>query len=145
MNENPYPFTLSRTEYRYEFVSISPKKQVRKVVLLSQTEEIDIFNLALLDMLEDGETSDLTETNNEDLKTVLATVIKIIDDFLTKKPACYIVFRGSEERRQRLYRIVISRELTEINKFFEVFGGIGKTIHLFEPNKPFDYFLIRKL
>lgn len=145
MNENPYPFTLSRTEYRYEFVSISAKKQVRKVVLLSQTEEINIFNLALLDILEDGETSDIAETNNEDLKTVLATVIKIIDDFLTKKPTCYIVFRGSEERRQRRYRIVISRELTEISKIFDVFGGIGKTIHLFEPNKPFDYFLIRKL
>ena len=55
MNENPYPFTLSRTEYRYEFVSVSSQKEVKKIVLLSETDAINIFNLALLDVLEDGE------------------------------------------------------------------------------------------
>ncbi|GLU51821.1 DUF6934 family protein [Dyadobacter frigoris] len=145
MNEKPYPFTLSRTEYRYEFVSVSLEKEVRKIVLLSQTDAINIFNLALLDVLEDGETSDISETRNDDLKTVLATVIQIINTFLTTKPNCLIAFKGSDQRRQRLYRIVISRELSEIRKKFDVFGGIGNTIHLFESNKQFDYYLIQKL
>jgi len=33
MNEDSYEFTLSRTEYRYEFLSTSAKKEVKKVVL----------------------------------------------------------------------------------------------------------------
>lgn len=97
MNEKPYPFTLSRTEYRYD-----------------------------------------------DLKTVLATIIQIINVFLTTKPNYLIAFKGSDQRRQRLYRIVISKELSEIRNKFDVFGGIGDTIHLFESNKQFDYYLIRK-
>jgi len=84
MNENTYPFTLSRTEYRYEFVSISTKKDVKKIVLLSQTGDIGTYNLALLDLLEDGVLSDISETNNDDMITVLATVIQIINIFLIK-------------------------------------------------------------
>jgi len=52
MNENAYPFTLSRTEFHYEFVSISAKKEVRKIVLLNETAVSKIYNLALLDLLE---------------------------------------------------------------------------------------------
>lgn len=144
MNEKPYPFTLSRTEYRYEFVSVSLEKEVRKIVLLSQTDAVNIFNLALLDVLEDGDTSDISETRNDDLKTVLATVIQIINVLLTTKPNYLIAFKGSDQRRQRLYRIVISKELSEIRKKFDVFGGIGNAIHLFESNKQFDYYLIQK-
>lgn len=116
MNENTYPFTLSRTEYRYEFVSISDKKEVRKIVLLSQTGDIGTYNLALLDLLENSELSDISETNNDDMITVFATVIKIISDFFNKVPNSNVVFKGSDKRRQRLYRIIIGKEISEISK-----------------------------
>ena len=145
MNENAYPFTLSRTEFRYEFVSISAKKEVKKIVLLTETVNISIYNLALLDLLKDGELSDISETNNDDLKTVLATVFQIMDDFLNKMPRYSVVFSGSDDRRQRLYRIVIVRELKEITKKFSVFGGIGDIILPFEANKTYDFYLIKKL
>ena len=145
MNENAYPFTLSRTEFRYEFISVSAKKEVRKIVLLSQTEDSDIYNLALLDLFENGELSDTTETNNDDLKTVIATVFQIINDFLLKVPDCFVGFRRSDERRQRLYRIIIARQLPLITKEFTVYGGTGKTIQIFEPNNYYNFYLIRKL
>ena len=145
MNENVYPFTLSRTEFRYEFVSVSAKKEVRKIVLLSQTKASNFYNLALLDLLENGDLSDLAETNNEDLKTVMATVIQITIDFFVKMPDCYVIFKGNDNRRQRLYRILISRELTEITKKFKFFGGIGDSILEFETNTFYEFYLIKKI
>ena len=99
MNEVPYPFEQPRIEYRYEFLSVSSSKQIRKLVLLTLTELNDIYNLALLDLLPDGETSDISESKNKDLKTILATVIKIVIDFFDKKPSSIILFQGSDEKR----------------------------------------------
>ncbi|MCE7042572.1 DUF6934 family protein [Dyadobacter sp. CY312] len=142
MNEDSYPFRLSRNEFRYEFVSKSERKEVRKVVLFSQTESPEIYNLALLDLLENGTLSDISETNNEDLKTVLSTVYKIIEDFLHTNPYYLVVFRGSDERRQRLYRIAISRELTNLSKKYRILGVIQEDISLFKKNESYDFYLI---
>lgn len=142
MNEKPYPFTLSRTEYRYEFVSVSSNKEVRKIVLLSQTEWIDIFNLALLDILESGEISDISESRNNDLGTVLATVIQIIDDFLSKNPHKFVLFTGSDSRRHRLYRIIIGRELKNISEKFIIFGVNENSPDFFKVDTSYEFYLI---
>ena len=144
MNEISYPFEQPRIEYRYEFLSVSSSKQVRKLVLLTLTELENIYNLALLDLLPNGETSDISESKNNDLKTILSTVIKIVIDFFDKKPSTIILFQGSDEKRQRLYRIVINQELEELLKVFNIFGSISDEISLFESNKPYDFFLISK-
>jgi len=44
MNENAYPFTLWRTEYRYEFVSIRAKNEVRKIVQKKLDEMNEMLN-----------------------------------------------------------------------------------------------------
>lgn len=80
------------------------------------------------------ETSDISASKNNDLKTILATIIKIVIDFLDKKPSSFILFQGSDERRQRLYRIVINQELEELQKAFNIFGSISDEISPFEPN-----------
>ncbi|MEO6282780.1 MAG: hypothetical protein ABIN80_03045 [Dyadobacter sp.] len=144
MNEHSYPFTLSRREFCYEFVSVSAEKEVKKVVKLSQTNLPNVYNLALFDELDTGKLCDMAESNNNDLKTILATVIKIIEDFLDRSPKCFVAFRGSDQRRQRLYRIVIARELSEIIENFEVFGGIETQIFLFKPNVDYEFYLISK-
>lgn len=144
MTEKPYPFYQTRTEYRYEFTSVSSLKEIPKVVLITQTETPKVFNVALLDILEDGNMSDVSVGNNDDLKTILATVIKIIEDFLNKNEGCFVVFRGSDERRQRLYRVVVSREFKEITNKFQVWGGTENEIVLFVPNTDYEYFLIEK-
>lgn len=143
MNDKPYPFSLTRAEFRYEFASISPEKEVSKVVLITQTETQRVFNLALLDVLENGDLSDISVTNNKDLRTVLATVIKIIEEFLTTRKNCFIVFRGSDERRQSLYKNVMSRELTAISRKFQVWGGIENDIEQFLLDREYEYYLIK--
>jgi hypothetical protein len=144
MNEKPYPFLLSRMEFRYEFTSISPEKEVQKIVLITQTNTPQVFNVALLDVLEDGNMSDISITNNRDLRTVLATVIKIIEEFLNAHPKCFVVFKGSDARRQNLYRTVISREIIAILHKFQVWGGTENDIERFNPEIQYEYYLIEK-
>ena len=144
MDEIPYPYAQTRVEYRFEFKSVSAEKVVDKVVLLSASNDNQIYNLALFDILPDGNLSDLSETNNKDLKTVLATVIIIIVNFLGNHPDTFVFFQGSDARRQRLYRAVINKEYNQIETNFVVRGGIGQTVEIFRPNRPYEYFIINK-
>ncbi len=145
MEEKPYQYTLVRKEFRYEFTSVSINKKVNKVVLISQTDNPIIFNVALLDTLKNGDLSDISVTNNDDFKNVLATIIQIIDSFLNEYPENYVIFRGSDEQRQRVYGYIIERELPKIIKKFKVFGVIeGKPIP-FEKNQNYDFYLLKKI
>ena len=144
MNDKPYPFSLITTEFRYEFVSVSTEKLVQEVVLISQMETLKVFNIALLDVLENGEMSNISVTNNKDLRTVLTTVIKIIGEFLNTRNSCFIAFKGSDTRRQNLYKNIISREIIPISQKFQIWGGTENDIERFLPNKEYEYYLIEK-
>ncbi|AEI47503.1 DUF6934 family protein [Runella slithyformis] len=143
MDEPYYPYERPITEIRYDFRSISQEKEVRKRVIFTALDSPNIYNLALVDVLENGSMSDITETRNKDMRIVLATVIRIIDDFLHQYPAAIVLFRGSDERRQRLYRLIINRELSEIQKKFIVLGGFDDLQpESFQADQQYDYFLI---
>ncbi len=145
MTEESYPFRIRAIDIRYEFTSVSAKKSVPKAAVLSQLTT-DIFNIALLDVLEDGTLSDdLLVTNNQDLRMVMATVMRIVDDFLTRFPDKTVFFQGSDDRRTRLYRIVIGRELHLIQTRFRVLGVIDEQPEVFSANKPYEGFYINKI
>jgi hypothetical protein len=144
MEEKPYTFQ-KRNDKRYEFYSKSEEKEVKKLVIFSERSNGGTYNLALLDVLEDGQYSDLSETNNNDFQTVMATVIDILKDFLNEFPDKIVTFKGSDERRQRLYRIIIARELTSISKTFNIFGLINGNIEEFKQNIKYELFIIKKL
>ena len=84
MEEVPYKYEQSITEIRYDFVSKSQDKNVAKRVSFTTSDYQNIYNLALLDVLESGEVSDISESRNRDMKTILATVIRITEEFLNK-------------------------------------------------------------
>ncbi len=144
MNEKPYPFKKIKTEFRYEFVSISESKEVKKIVVLTETKNEDIYNLALLDVVDDETVSDISETKNKDMNTVMATVISIIGDFLNEHPQKLVLFRGSDDRRQRLYRIIISRELEVIKRSYNIFGQLPNKVEVFEIGKTYTAYIIGK-
>jgi hypothetical protein len=87
----------------------------------------------------------MSESNNDDLVTIMATVIKIVDDFLTKNPNFFVVFSGSDERRQRLYRIIIVKELEKIKQKFEIFSVNKNGIIPFQANQEYEFILIKKI
>ena len=144
MNESYYPFGQPQIQYRYDFVSISREKEVLKRVLFTLTDTEQVYNLALLDVLPNGDVSDITETKNKDMRVVLATVVRIIVDFLNKNPQVIVLFQGSDEKRQRLYRIVINREIETVLEQFRIFGSIDDEIEPFIANRPYDFFFIIK-
>lgn len=143
MEEIPYNFKEVQVKI-YEFESKSASKTVLKRVVFSEYQA-NVFNLALLDVLPDGETSDISESKNNDIRIILATVIRIISDFFNQNPNVIITFRGSDHRRQRLYRLVIGRELSVIEAKFRIFGLIDGVIERFEPDKHYEVFIIQKL
>ena len=143
MNEKGYPFTLVPGELIYKFESVSANKKILKAVLFTPTESEILFNLALVDMDTDNQMRDDIESRNGDMPTVLATVFQIIEDFLNASPERIVMFRGNDSRRQRLYRIVLSRELSSISEKFEIFGGQhGKAVP-FVTNVNYEQYYIK--
>ncbi len=144
MGETPHDSLAQPINIRYDFKSVSDEKTVSKIVRFTETSLPALFNLALSDLMDDGAESDMNVTNNNSMRTVLATVIRIVDNFFTKFPGVAVTFRGSDERRTRLYRIVIDRELVSIQQRYQVFGEYSDgRLELFEPDADYKRFIIR--
>ena len=62
MDEPVYPFEHPITEISYDFKSISREKEVNKRVIFTTSDFQNVYNLALVDVLEDGRLSDITES-----------------------------------------------------------------------------------
>jgi len=73
----------------------------------------------------DGSLADDVTTNNRDLNQVLATVIQTMLAFSDQYPDKLIYFQGSDDRRTRLYRILIARELDEAQRLFNIYGKLN--------------------
>lgn len=143
MHEKGYPFKLIPGELIYKFESVSTNKRIQKAVLFTTTEREWVFNLALVDVDEDNQMRDDVESKNGDLVTVLATVFRIVEHFLKIRPNCVVMFRSNDDRRQRLYRIVLSRQLSYISEKFGIFGGQrGKAVP-FIANTDYEQYYIK--
>jgi hypothetical protein len=132
---------------RYEFWSRSVEKEIKKIVIFTKVgyEEDNFYNLALMDELVDGELSDISESRNNDMKTILATVFGIANDFLSKNPDAVIAFKGSDGRRHRLYRIALNSEMEKLQDLFYVSGVIDGEEFSFDATLHYDYYLIEKI
>ncbi len=72
-------------------------------------------------------------------------MIKIIEDFLSKFPEKIVAFKGSDDRRTRLYRIVISKEIDKLKERFIILGLLENgEYELFQINQNYKTFLIIK-
>lgn len=116
MNESSYPFALSRQELRYEFVSVSAEKEVKKVVILSPVDENKIYNLALFDLLDNDELGSPSKKDADDLAKINTTVSCILNDFLEKNPGCSVVRLHNEPPRQLVRDEIVQKELDEMNE-----------------------------
>ena len=147
MNEPAYPFHISEDALSYRFDSISELKTIHKTVEFHPFSDNPIFyNLALLDINDDGTVDDLVVSNNQDMKRVVATVFRAMLTFFDKYLNKLIYFQGSDETglRIRLYRILIARELEEAQKLFDIYGQLpDKTYEEFVPNRSYIAFIFQ--
>jgi hypothetical protein len=139
-----YLYRTNNNFLDYEFGSIGPKGHIKKVVRYTEISK-NIFNLGFGDLDEEtGEISDISVTNNNDSRKVLATVASTVQDFTLQYPAAWIIAKGSTPSRTRLYRIGITNHWKEINNDFEVFGLKDGEWQPFEIRKEYDAFLIQR-
>ena len=142
MDKPAYPFKVVKNGYRFEFESISPKRTIQKVIEYKELEVENLFNLALLDIDENGIHSDVVVSDNGDMESVLATVIQTIQVFLALHPKAKVLFMGSTKTRNRLYRAVISKYYQQTERIYEIHGIHNWENEPFEKNKDYEAFLI---
>jgi hypothetical protein len=145
MEEQKYPFSLVQRELRYEFWRRSEEKEIKKIVIFTKVGYVEdnFYNLALMDELANGDLSDISESRNNDMKTILATVFGIANDFLMKNPDAIVAFKGSDYRRHRLYRIALNREKERLSEKFIIAGYTDGEVYPFEINGEYEQFLIK--
>ncbi|SDG87450.1 hypothetical protein SAMN04487996_124107 [Dyadobacter soli] len=114
MQSEYYPFQADDDLLYFEFLSVSYNKTIRKAVLFTEFQYSNgLFNLALLDVLPNGELSDIASPeNNLDLEKVMSTVSQCIRIFLERYPYAEIKIQGNTPAKSRLYRMVLGKELS---------------------------------
>lgn len=145
MTEPIYQVSYSSTNETYAFTSIGKYGSIKKLVRFTEFQQ-NIFNLGFGDLNTfTDEVDDKIVSDNGDMKTVLATVVSIIETFFGKNPTAFIYFKGSSQSRTRLYQIAINLYFDEFSTIFEVFGLINDEPEPFQKNKYYESFLVRKL
>ena len=144
MEEEPYHFQLtSRQTVRYQFDSISETEVVKKIVEFVLIDKgLSLYNLSLLDALEDG-VSDVSISNNKDMPKVLATVYQTILHFFTSSPHALVIFQGSSASRTRLYRIAIAKTKSDIDHKIRILGLINGEFEDFQEDRNYGSFLFQ--
>jgi hypothetical protein len=149
MNHDKYDTVLVSPEtLEFKFTSIGPKGRIEKVVQFGQTENPDIFNLVLGNLLEHGVIDDHTINDNKDSEAILATVEASIYEFTKQYPDKQVFYKGSTLERTRYFRIALTLHLQKLSRDFEIFGvlafGIGFFSEKFVPGKDYYGFLLKR-
>jgi hypothetical protein len=104
-----------------------------------------VYNLAFGDKdLKSGEIDDTIISNNGDSEKVLASVVSSVYAFTDKYPDSWIYATGSTKARTRLYRIGISKFLSEVTDDFDVFGEKNDDWESFNKNIEYEGFLVKR-
>jgi hypothetical protein len=131
----------------YTFRSVGANGVIPIGVRFTESDDPGIFDLVFGLILDNGILNDVIRLNNGDSDKILATVVAAIVRFTSEYPEKVIWFSGSTPARTRLYRMIISLNLDELSKDFEIFG---KTDHSdtcwenFEKERPYVDFTIKR-
>ena len=129
----------------FEFISEGPKGIIHKLVKFQPTNLKDVYNLAFGDKdLSTGNIDDLVISNNSDSEKVLASVVSTIYAFTDKFPDAWIYATGSTKSRTRLYRMGITKFISEVEENFEVLGEQNDEWEIFVKDVEYESFLIRR-
>jgi hypothetical protein len=144
MEKPVYSIEMSSKGLWYEFESVSNEKTIKKVVCYYPFKEnADLFELSFGDLQDDGTINVFAVSNNQDTTLILNTVIGTLDSFFELYPQKSVLFTGSSESRNRLYRAVISKALQLYSDKYQVLGiSFDDEPELFLPNKNYFAFQI---
>jgi hypothetical protein len=84
----------------------------------------------------------MSVSNNQDMETIISTIIRTIQVFLTFQPTAKVLFMGSTPSRTRLYRGIINNYLAQAEQIYEIHGIIDWLNEPFQGHKTYEAFLI---
>ena len=123
MKYTRYEYQTEDELHYFEFTSVGPKGNIKKIVEYTKVSVGDIYNLAFGDYDEKTDRlNDKIVTNNGDGTKILATVVSTVYAFTGRYPNAWVFEKGSKEVRTRLYRMGISNNLEELKEDFYVYG-----------------------
>jgi hypothetical protein len=129
----------------FEFTSNGPKGLIPKIIIFSETNLKDLYNLGFGDKDSiTGKLNDLAISNNGDSEKILATVVSSVYAFTDQFPNSFIYATGSTRARTRLYRIGLTKYLKEITKDFELYGLHNDQWEAFEKEIEYEAFLAKR-
>ena len=143
MEQPFYDFNQIDESLSFSFESTG-KRNIEKRVIFQKLDLENYYQLALVDLKEDGTFDDKIVSNNGDRDTVLATVFQILNYFLTIFPDVVVLFAGSTDSRTRLYQIALNSELEKASKNFNILGFNNNLFEPFVKNKTYEAFAISK-
>ena len=76
---------------------------------------------------------------------ILATVIKISENFFADNQDVSVFITGSTPSRTRLYQIAISTNLPLLSMTYEIYGFRDSSWETFQKNATYEAFLVQKL
>jgi len=142
------PVLVSSDKLQFKFTSIGPKGAIEKVVQFTETDNPDIFNMVLGNLLKHGVIDYSTTTDNKDSHLILGTVKATVYEFTSQYPDKSVFYRGNTIERTRLYRMALTRHFDELNNDFEIFGVLKQGIGFFSENfvrgKEYVGFLLKR-
>ena len=146
MNLPKYPLSSSDNLMTFEFISEGPKGLIHKIVKYQPMYLKDTYNLVFGDKDHStGNVDDLVISNNKDSEKVLASVVSTVYAFTDKFPEAWIYATGSTKSRTRLYRMGITKFLSEVEENFEVLGDFNDNWETFRKDVEYDGFLVRRI
>jgi len=145
VNLPKYPLSSSDNMMTFEFISEGPKGLIHKLVKFQPTNLKEVYNIAFGDKDHStGNIDDMVISNNGDSEKVLASVVSTIYAFTDKFPDTWIYATGSTKSRTRLYRMGITKFLSETEENFEVLGERNDEWETFRKDVEYESFLVRR-
>jgi hypothetical protein len=140
-----YPLASGDNLTTFEFTSEGPNGLIPKLVQYTSTNLKDVYNLAFGDKDHlTGKIDDTVISNNGDSEKVLATVISTVLAFTDRYPNAYVYATGSTKARTRLYRMGISKYITEVKSDFEIYGETEEEWQEFKKGVEYEGFLVKR-
>ena len=148
MESQFYESYPGRARFSYRFYSNGLRGRILKEVkfILVQMQPEVMYNASFGDVDENtGEVDTYVVSDNGDRNKVLLTVARIMLRFCCRYPQVYVLAKGNSPARNRLYQMMISNRLYEIQKRCEIYGLLGTESVSFQKNVNYDAFLMKTL
>lgn len=145
MKKENYPFHELEPNLAYYFTSIGKNGKITKVIYFQEIDT-NTYNIVLGDFNPNLQPpiDDQQISNNGDLPKVMATVAKILLDFLTNNPKAKLYIEGNHPTKQLLYHRILRNYYEELTQLFAILGVLSVDIQVpFNPEHQYQGYIIQ--